>query len=43
MIDNITFVLTKFLLDHEQGQQDHQYINAKLPKLPLDNKSFDPV
>ena len=43
LMDNRTLALTKFLLNYRQGQQEHRYIKAKLPKLPFNNKSFDLV
>ena len=33
--------MTHFLSDYEKGKQTGRYINASLPSLPFNNKSFD--
>jgi hypothetical protein len=38
-----TLALTRFALDYSRGKNENRYINAKLPKLPFDDKSFDLV
>jgi hypothetical protein len=38
-----TLALTRFALDYSKGKNENRYINAKLPNLPFDDKSFDLV